>query len=117
MTGHGGDEFFKFQDTQEMSAQELGYTVNEMYLKERFREMLIVLDTCQATTMCNYINVPGVYCIGGSSRGENSYAYHPKAELGMPVTDRFTLQFVRFIQQSISTTTAKTILINTTYMF
>ena len=101
MTGHGGDEFFKFHDTKEMTARDLGNAIKEMYEKDRFREILLVIDTCQAATMCNYMEVPGVYCIGGSGVGENSYAYEPKQELGLPVTDRFTLHFTKYIQREV----------------
>ena len=101
MTGHGGDEFFKFQDTQEMTAKDFSGAIAEMYDKDRFREMLVIIDTCQAATMCNHINTPNVYCIGGSKMGENSYAYEPRPEVGMPVTDRFTLQLTNYIQREV----------------
>ena len=101
MTGHGGDEFFKFHDTRELTARDLAAAITEMYEKERFREMLMMIDTCQAATMCNHIDVPGVYCIGGSRIGENSYAYEPKRKLGLPVTDRFTLHVTRYLQREV----------------
>lgn len=99
MTGHGGDEFFKFQDTAELAAQELAYAIDEMYDKVRYKEILIVLDTCQASTMCTYIRSPNVHCIGSSQRDENSYAYIPDDDVGIPVMDRFTFAFVNILLQ------------------
>ena len=101
MTGHGGDEFFKFQDTEELSAQEFGLAIEEMSAKRMFNELLVVIDTCQAFTMCNYIQVPNVICIGGSQRHENSFAYLPDEVMGVPLTDRFSLQFVQFIKENL----------------
>jgi len=102
MTGHGGDEFFKFQDSEELGAPELAYAIEEMYNKVRYREMLVVLDTCQASTMCKYIRSPSVYCIGSSQKGENSYAYVQDEEVGIPVMDRFTYAFVELLQKQQS---------------
>jgi GPI-anchor transamidase subunit K len=102
MTGHGGDEFFKFQDQEELSAQEFAYAIEDMYKSDRFLELLVVLDTCQAATMCVYIDTPNVICVGSSSRGENSYAYMPDQELGLPLTDRFTYAFSEYISRHFS---------------
>jgi phosphatidylinositol glycan class K len=100
MTGHGGDEFFKFQDAEELSAQEFAFAVGEMYDKAMYKEMLIVLDTCQASTMCKYIDVPHVFCIASSQKGENSYAYIPDSDIGIPVMDRFTYAFTDFLMKN-----------------
>jgi phosphatidylinositol glycan class K len=35
LTGHGGDEFFKFHDNEEISAQEIGQAFLEMEIKKR----------------------------------------------------------------------------------
>lgn len=77
MGGHGGDEFLKFHDHEELTATALGAAVEEMGLKGRFGELLVVVDTCQAATLGNYIESPdptkGVTFVGSSHKGENSY--------------------------------------------
>jgi phosphatidylinositol glycan class K len=35
MSGHGGDEFLKFQDSEELSAMDLADCVEQMYQKKR----------------------------------------------------------------------------------
>jgi glycosylphosphatidylinositol transamidase (GPIT) subunit GPI8 len=37
MTGHGGDEFIKFQDTSELMAQDLADAMAQMADKQRYR--------------------------------------------------------------------------------
>jgi phosphatidylinositol glycan class K len=51
MTGHGGDEFLKFQDSEEIAADDFAQAFEEMQRKGRYRELLFVVDTCQAGTL------------------------------------------------------------------
>ena len=51
MTGHGGNEFLKFQDSEEISSFDLADAFEQMYEKKRYHEMLFMIDTCQANTM------------------------------------------------------------------
>jgi len=47
LSGHGGDGFFKFHDSQELTAEYLAEIIREMYLRGRFHRMLVVADTCK----------------------------------------------------------------------
>ncbi|MBA0618838.1 hypothetical protein Godav_028126, partial [Gossypium davidsonii] len=76
MTGHGGDEFLKFQDSEELQSHDLADAVKQMKEKHRFKELLIMVDTCQAATLFNQLQSPGVLAIGSSMKGENSYSHH-----------------------------------------
>jgi phosphatidylinositol glycan class K len=53
LTGHGGEEFLKFQDAQELLSRDLADAVAQMHMKHRFNEMLIIADTCKAASMFN----------------------------------------------------------------
>nr|CAB3449355.1 unnamed protein product [Digitaria exilis] len=57
MTGHGGDEFLKFQDSEELQSHDLADAVKQMKEKHRFKELLIMVDTCQAATLFSQIGV------------------------------------------------------------
>jgi GPI-anchor transamidase subunit K len=74
LTGHGGDEFLKFQDQEEISSMDLADAVEQMNVQKRYRSMLIMTDTCQAGTLHNHIRSPRVLTIGSSKLGENSYS-------------------------------------------
>ena len=45
------------------------------FLARSFREMLVLLDTCQAATLSEPLRSAGVIAMASSVRGENSYAY------------------------------------------
>ncbi|KAJ0792565.1 putative legumain protein [Helianthus annuus] len=55
MTGHGGDEFLKFQDSEELQSHDLADAVKQMKEKRRFKELLIMVDTCQAATLFSQV--------------------------------------------------------------
>ncbi len=90
MSGHGGDQFLKFQDFEEISSQDIGEALKQMKAKGRFKEMYFSVDTCQAATLGKAFDTPGVLFMGSSLRHENSYSHHLDQDLGTSVIDRFT---------------------------
>ena len=99
LTGHGGNQFLKFQDTDEMSATDLASAVQEMYLKRRYKQLLFIVDTCQASTLGSLITAPDVTIISSSLENENSYSYFSNEELGVAVIDRFTYAVSMFLKE------------------
>ena len=51
LTGHGGDNFFKFQDGEELMSNDVASIFSQMYELKRYNEILFIADTCQAFTM------------------------------------------------------------------
>ncbi|KAK1283539.1 Vacuolar-processing enzyme beta-isozyme [Acorus calamus] len=99
MTGHGGDEFLKFQDNEELQSHDLADAVKQMKEKHRFKELLIIVDTCQAATLFSQLHSPDVLAIGSSKKGENSYSHHLDSDVGVSVVDRFTFYTLVFFEK------------------
>ncbi|KAH0458138.1 hypothetical protein IEQ34_013453 [Dendrobium chrysotoxum] len=99
MTGHGGDEFLKFQDSEELQSHDLADAVKQMKEKHRFKELLIMVDTCQAATLFSQLHSPGALAIGSSKKGENSYSHHLDSDIGVSVVDRFTFYTLAFFEK------------------
>ncbi|XP_068656931.1 uncharacterized protein [Aristolochia californica] len=99
MTGHGGDQFLKFQDSEELQSHDLADAVKQMKEKRRFKELLIMVDTCQAATLFSQLHSPGVLAIGSSMKGENSYSHHLDSDVGVSVVDRFTYYTLAFFER------------------
>ncbi|KAH9698901.1 peptidase C13 family [Citrus sinensis] len=99
MTGHGGDEFLKFQDSEELQSHDLADAVKQMKEKHRFKELLIMVDTCQAATLFSQLHSLGVLAIGSSMKGENSYSHHLDSDVGVSVVDRFTFYTLAFFEK------------------
>ena len=51
MNGHGGENFFKIQDTEVVHSEDFGKVLNELYLKGQYKELLIIMDTCEAMSL------------------------------------------------------------------
>ncbi|EIM23170.1 hypothetical protein WALSEDRAFT_59474 [Wallemia mellicola CBS 633.66] len=90
LTGHGGDEFLKFQDTEELNSQDIADAIEHMRVKKRYNKMLFISDTCQAATLANRLYSPDVLAIGSSLKGQNSYSHHTDREIGVGVIEGFT---------------------------
>ena len=69
LTGHGGDNFFKFQDGEELMSHDVSSVFSQMYEMKRYNEILFISDTCQAFTMADEIKVPNVFSVGSSLKG------------------------------------------------
>jgi phosphatidylinositol glycan class K len=104
LTGHGGDNFFKFQDGEELMSSDVASAFSQMYHLKRYKEILFISDTCQAFTMADEIVAPNVYSVGSSLKGQNSYASHTDTEVGQSVIDRY-LKVVRdFLDDAVVVT-------------
>ena len=97
ITGHGGNEFIKFHDNEELSAQDIALVINNLYSRKLYKEIFIIIDTCQAETLIQYITSPNVITLTSSLKNENSYAYYPHDMINVPIIDRFTFSIYNFV--------------------
>lgn len=109
MTGHGGNEFLKFQDAEEIGAQDIADAFEQMWEKRRYKEILFMIDTCQANTMYSRFYSPNILAVGSSELDESSYSHHADTDVGVAVIDRFTyynLEFLEKVDRQSKTTIA-----------
>ncbi|KAJ3099122.1 glycosylphosphatidylinositol anchor biosynthesis [Phlyctochytrium planicorne] len=99
MTGHGGDEFLKFQDAEEISSHDVADAIAQMFEKKRYHELFFMIDTCQAASMYKQIYSPNVLGAASSMTGENSYSHHLDPEIGVAVIDRFTYYNLEMLER------------------
>ncbi|KAH6890189.1 glycosylphosphatidylinositol anchor biosynthesis protein [Coprinopsis sp. MPI-PUGE-AT-0042] len=119
MTGHGGVEFLKFQDNEEISAHDLADAVEQMWqkkrrvlaplallsicvvptdLENRYNEIFFMSDTCQATTLQTKFYSPNILAIGSAQMGENSYSHSNDEEIGVAIIDGFTHFLLQYME-------------------
>ena len=99
LTGHGGDEFLKFQDQREILSKDVADALYQMKRKNRYDELLFIAETCQASTMAAQFYSPDVLSIGSSGKGENSLSHHNDDAIGLSVIDRFTFYTLEFMER------------------
>lgn len=99
LTGHGGNEFLKFQDAEEIGAVDIADAFEQMSEKKRYNEILFMIDTCQANTMYSKFYSPNILAVGSSELDENSYSHHADLDVGVAVIDRFTYYNLEFLER------------------
>ncbi|CAH1453724.1 unnamed protein product [Lactuca virosa] len=85
-------------DSDELQSHDLADAVKQMKEKA-FKELLIMVDTCQAATLFSQLHSPDVLAIGSSMKGENLYSHHLDSDVGVSVVDRFTFYTLAFFER------------------
>lgn len=107
MTGHGGNEFLKFQDAEEISAFDIADAFEQMWEKKRYHEMLFMIDTCQANTMYSKFYSPNIIATGSSEIDQSSYSHHADSDVGVAVIDRYTYYNLEFLETQVTDQNSK----------
>ncbi|KAK4199993.1 peptidase C13 family-domain-containing protein [Triangularia verruculosa] len=107
MTGHGGNEFLKFQDAEEIGAWDLADAFEQMWEKRRYHEILFMIDTCQANTMYSKLYSPNIIATGSSELDQSSYSHHADNDIGVAVIDRYTYYNLEFLESEVKDTSSK----------
>jgi GPI-anchor transamidase subunit K len=98
-TGHGGEDFLKFHDENEISSREIADAFEQMWQKRRYKEILFITDTCQAESLSSRLYSPNILTIGSSKTGENSYSHHQDQRIGVYVVDRYSYHVNQFLEK------------------
>uniref|UniRef100_A0A913HTE5 ThiF domain-containing protein n=2 Tax=Strongyloides stercoralis TaxID=6248 RepID=A0A913HTE5_STRER len=88
LTGHGGEDFLKFQDNEELTSKDMADAIEVMYQRQRFNELLFISDTCHAESMYTPITTPNVLATSSSLTHEESYSLQVDHNIGVYVNDR-----------------------------
>ncbi|KAF9011731.1 peptidase C13 family-domain-containing protein [Cyathus striatus] len=96
LSGHGGNEFLKFQDNEEISATDIADAIEQMYQKKRYNEVFFMIDTCQANTMYSKFYSPNILATGSSKLNENSYS----VSHGIDAYTHYVLEFMEGINKT-----------------
>ncbi len=99
LTGHGGDSFLKFHDQSELMAADLGAAVEYMTMVGMCKRVLVVLDTCQASTMYEDIQAYGWAGAASSKRDQSSYALNSDSRVGTFLIDEFSHHMYEFLKR------------------
>lgn len=99
MSGHGNQGFIKFHDTQYYTSDDLADSFAIMHAAGSYRKILLIVDTCNAESMCLQIRSPNIVCIASSTYNQPSYAHHGDDTLGIQVIDTFSFDLLGMLGQ------------------
>lgn len=108
MTGHGGDGFLKFQDSEEITSIELADAFEQMRQKQRYNEILLITETCQAESMAQKLYSSNILAVGSSKVGEDSLSHHGDPTIGVYIIDRYTYYALEFLEK-VSVNSSKSV--------
>lgn len=57
-----------------MQSEDLGKVFREMELKRMYRDVVMIMDTCQAMSLYDGIEAKDLFLMGSSSRNESAYS-------------------------------------------
>ena len=83
-------------------SEELNRTFWEMFIKMRYKEILFIVDTCEAITSFDAVTAPNIYFVGSSLKDQKALSYGFDEKLMTPLSDRFTFIFSRFLDLLLS---------------
>lgn len=89
VTSHGGENFIKIRGKLVILSDELHRTLNEMYIKERYKEIVFVLDTCEGFSLFDHVNVPNVYFVASALLNQKASSYSFDGNIMGPTSDKF----------------------------
>ncbi|CAB3409849.1 unnamed protein product [Caenorhabditis bovis] len=101
LTGHGGDSFMKFRDSEELTNVDLAYAIQTMYEDNRYHELLMIADSCRSASMFEWIASPNVISLSSSLTHEESYSHDIDPDIGVYVIDRYTHYTVSFLNKEV----------------
>ena len=70
--GHGGDNFFKIQDTEVMQSQDLAKVYDEMHKKRKYESIFMIMDTCEAMSLFDHVLAPNLILLASSAHDESA---------------------------------------------
>ena len=83
-----------------------------MHLKGMYKEMVILLDTCEALSMFDQITAPNIQMIASSKHEESAVAQDRDGELSQFLSDNFSRDFFEFLYSPVGYTAKRDIKIS-----
>jgi phosphatidylinositol glycan class K len=98
MNGHGGENFFKIQDTEVVHSEDFAKVFNEMHLKGLYKDILLILDTCEAMSLFDQVSAPNIVMVGTSITGQHALSHQADGSLNTYLNDKFTYYFYQYLK-------------------
>ena len=81
-----------------MHSEDLAKVFGEMHLKGLYKEIMFLLDTCEAFSMFDQIEAPNLYMIATSDHEQSAVAQDIDQEIGNYLSDNFSRDFFEFLE-------------------
>jgi ABC-type branched-subunit amino acid transport system substrate-binding protein len=97
IVGHGSPGAIDFANGEKLTAAEFTSLAEEMYSLKKYRQMLIMDETCFGESMALGIDNPGLVFFTGASRMESSFGATYDFDIKQWLADDFTARALEYI--------------------
>jgi glycosylphosphatidylinositol transamidase (GPIT) subunit GPI8 len=96
--GHGGDLYFKIQDTEVVFAQQVSDYLSDPAQRIKYRESFLLSDSCSAGTLFSECkHVKNTYMLGTSAWKQAATSYDHDSVYTQPLNDKFLFHFKKLL--------------------
>lgn len=80
-----------------MHSEDLAKVVHEMHTKGLYKEMVLLIDTCEALSLFDQVEAPNVYMVASSRHDESALATEVDDSLNNFLSDNFSRDMFDFL--------------------
>jgi len=80
-----------------LHSEDFGKVLSEMHTKNLYKEMLLILDTCEAMSLFDQVEAPNILMVGSSAHEEHAVADTTDGEINAFMTDLFSNHLFEFL--------------------
>ena len=84
-----------------MHSEDLAKVIHEMHVKGLYKEMVLLLDTCEALSLFDHVKAPNVYMIGSAQHHESALATEYDGALNNFSSDNFSRDMIEFLYSPV----------------
>lgn len=81
-----------------LQSEDFGKVYNEMHLKKMYKEVFMMIDTCQAMTLFDQVDSPDLILMGTSVLGQSALSHQHDFSMNMDLNDKFTFYMNEFLE-------------------
>jgi len=100
IVGHAKQDFLKFPDDDYLSRSDFQNALRILANQNRFRHLLIIVDSCFGESFGKGLNIPGIIFFTGASAEETSKGTEFDLLIRQWLSDDFTMSFTSVLQNT-----------------
>ncbi|MBM3243122.1 hypothetical protein FJZ31_43235 [Candidatus Poribacteria bacterium] len=100
MVDHGAPGLMPFVHGEPLTSSKLAAIVDEMNAKNKYRQMLIMVEACFGGSIGSQINTPGVLYLTGASKMEASFGATYDSKIKQWLADDFTAKAISNLKEA-----------------
>lgn len=70
-----------------------------MHIKGKYKEILFIVDTCEAEALFDFVTIPNIYFVGSSIRTQKASSFSFDYDIMGPTMDRFSYKLFTSIER------------------